>query len=106
MKVITEGHKYALANFEDKDYPNGGVQEIQFIQKEANGAGPDMITYENGTTNEEVLRMLIDRMQYLNKQLPSRENSLAITKLEEALLWLHHRTADREKRGVKGTVTP
>ena len=32
-----------------------------------------------------------------------RENALAITKLEEALHWLAHRTADRERRGVEGT---
>ena len=38
----------------------------------------------------------------LNKKFPCRENSLAITKLEEALLWLYKRKADREKRGVEG----
>jgi hypothetical protein len=31
-----------------------------------------------------------------------RENSLAITKLEEALMWLEKRTADREARKVEG----
>lgn len=38
-----------------------------------------------------------------NKQFPCRENSLAITKLEEALHWLDHRTKDRIQRGVEGT---
>lgn len=38
----------------------------------------------------------------LNKQFPCRENSCAITKLDEALLWLHKRKMDREKRGVEG----
>lgn len=32
-----------------------------------------------------------------------RENSMAITKLEEALLWLRKRTMGREQRGVEGT---
>lgn len=39
----------------------------------------------------------------LNKQYPCRENSVAITKLDEALLWLGKRKADREKRQVEGT---
>lgn len=38
----------------------------------------------------------------LNKQFPCRENSIAITKLEECILWLGKRKADREKRGVEG----
>lgn len=39
----------------------------------------------------------------LNKQFPCRENSIVVTKLDEALLWLGKRKADREKRGVEGT---
>jgi hypothetical protein len=32
-----------------------------------------------------------------------RENAIALTKLEEALMWLDKRTADREAREVEGT---
>ena len=32
-----------------------------------------------------------------------RENAMAITKLDEALLWLNKRTLDRENRKVEGT---
>lgn len=39
----------------------------------------------------------------LNKKFPCRENAVAITKLDEALMWLEKRTKDREKRGVEGT---
>lgn len=38
----------------------------------------------------------------LNKQYPCRENSMIITKLDEALMWSNKRKADREKRGVEG----
>lgn len=41
-------------------------------------------------------------LEGLNKQFPCRENSLAITKLDEALHWLNARKKDREKRGVEG----
>jgi len=39
----------------------------------------------------------------LNTSFPCRENACALTKLDEALLWLSKRKADREFRGVEGT---
>lgn len=38
----------------------------------------------------------------LNTYFPCRENSLAITKLDEALMWLGARNKDRENRNVEG----
>lgn len=32
-----------------------------------------------------------------------RENACAITKIEEAEMWLQKRTAERKQRGVEGT---
>ena len=58
----------------------------------------------NGVMNEDLIAMVIDRLEsFQNSQFKCRENELAITKLEEALLWLRHRTTKREKRGVEGT---
>ena len=58
----------------------------------------------NGCHNEDLLIIVLDRLQSLNQgKFACRENSLAITKIEEALHWLNHRTADRVKRGVEGT---
>lgn len=48
-----------------------------------------------GTTNEEVIEMLLDRLREQNKRVPCRENSIALTKLEEALMWLDKRTRKR-----------
>lgn len=102
MKVVTTGHKYELASFE-----GGPSQVLQFIEKrpaesdemcESNG----LVTVNDGTTNEEVLAMLIDRMQTLQAKFPCRENSIVITKLEESLMWLNKRTEDRKTRGVEG----
>lgn len=41
-------------------------------------------------------------LEGLNKNFPCRENSLAITKLEESLMWLNKRTENRIKAGVEG----
>jgi hypothetical protein len=48
--------------------------------------------------------MCIDRLQsFQSGDFACRENALALTKLEEALHWLDHRTKDRQRRGVEGT---
>lgn len=58
----------------------------------------------NGAFVETVIAAVIQRIEYYNStQFRCRENSLAVTKLEEALHWLNHRTQAREARGVEGT---
>lgn len=99
MRVITEGHRYELSNFENK---NEKGQELQFIQKEPIEGTTELKTVSDGTTNEELLSVLINRMNYLQSKFPCRENALVITKLEESLMWLEKRTSDRMKRNVKG----
>lgn len=56
----------------------------------------------NGACIEEVLIDAYEHLYYLNKKFPCRENSIALTKIEEAVLWLDARTKDRESRGVLG----
>jgi len=58
----------------------------------------------NGVNNEDLIAMVICRLEHFNNsEFRCRENSMAITKLEEALLWLRKRTMGREQRGVEGT---
>lgn len=114
MKVLREGHRYELENFEDK---NSKGQIIQFIEKYPVENFPeelkegrtfnlndstDLITAFDGTTNEELLEVLINRMNFLQSKFPCRENACVITKLDEALMWLEKRTKDRIKRNVEG----
>jgi hypothetical protein len=101
MKVIVkrEGHRYELPCFEDQ----GRNQVIQFIEKEPVSEGStELMTLNDGTTNEDVLEVLINRMKYLQGRFPCRENAIVITKLEESLMWLEKRTSDRKKRQVEG----
>lgn len=102
MKIITAGHKYELENHEHPiDVPN----QLQFIEKRSAGEGfPEgsLITVNEGTTNEEVLKVLIDRMNSMQAKFPCRPNAIVTTHLETALLWLEKRTADRKARGVEG----
>ncbi len=102
MKTLRPGHRYELDNLEPT-LPGAVKQTLQFIEKEPVEVGrPAMRTINDGTTNEEVLAVLIDRLQSLNAKFPCRENAIVITKLEESLMWLNKRTADRKARNVEG----
>lgn len=58
----------------------------------------------NGFTNEVLLAILIDRMQgFQAGPFASRDNAVALTNLEQAMMWLQKRTRDRMARGVEGT---
>jgi hypothetical protein len=82
--------KYVIINHETNTISfkiqNGPIKEVG-----VNGCQVDTII--------EAEKLIIEG---LNENFPCRENSLAITKLEEALMWSNKRRQDREKRGVEG----
>jgi len=91
-------NEYALLNFKRDSEPDGTLrfQPVVFYELKEDGS------FDNGTTLEEMLRVSIERLQDLNGRFTCRENSLAITKIQEALMWLNARTADRVSREVEG----
>jgi predicted secreted protein len=64
--------------------------------------GPVKEAGVNGLTSEALLAVLIHRTQVLNSRFSCRENAIAVTKMEEALMWFNKRTADRQARSVEG----
>jgi len=60
----------------------------------------------NGCQIDEVIRWAKEKVEEFNKAFPCRENALAITKLDESLMWLAERKADRIRRGVEGINMP
>ena len=92
-RCIDPAHRYRLS----------GDQVLQFLKKERDPATGAFELTRAGTTNEELIEVLLDRLRTINTQVPCRENSLAITKLEEAAHWLEARTRNRQARGVEGT---
>ena len=91
MKILTAGHRYELVNFEA---PEAAGQVVQFIEK--NVEGDTLTTVADGTTNEEVLQMLLDRLNFLQTKSPCAENAFAIANIFQALTWLGVRTANRQ----------
>jgi hypothetical protein len=102
----------AVNNSDTNGNPAGGHAEGVGItidwQNGPLGRGDERIE-PNGAFVETVIAIAKQRIEYYQgtKENPSkfacRENAMAITKLDEALMWLNKRTADREARAVEGT---
>jgi len=66
--------------------------------------GPILEHGVNGCTQEDLLSVVIDRLRSFQAgSFVCRDNAIALTKCEEALMWLENRTKARVKRGVEGT---
>jgi hypothetical protein len=76
MRVLDPGHKYSLTN------QNEGETIIQFYRDgEVNGDGADC----DGPINQEYLRALINRIQFLDKQKPWPGNQQIIHHAREMI---------------------
>lgn len=94
-KEFNANHHYSVMSV---DVEGGVIDDVHF-QK-----GPIKEHGVNGVANEDLIAMVIDRLQsFQESEYKCRENAIAVTKLEEALMWLRKRTQDRERRGVEGT---
>jgi len=115
IKIIDPGHSYELKNFEkmyeglgqvgDEDEDLGyGNQVVNFIHKEpkVGSENGEMELIRNGTTNEAVIEMMIDRMKWLDNKMPSDFNKVVIKHLEEVMVALAAITQDLVSRGVEG----
>jgi hypothetical protein len=87
MREIDPGHKYQL-----DVYDGAGEQVITFMKREGPGY-PFNIGHYPGTNCQELLRVLISRVEYLNKQIPCQDNERVLAHLRYAFL-------DFERRGA------
>ncbi len=91
-------HEYKIYTTENEEELHRGLCLVTF-QK-----GPIKENGVNGVMNEDLLAIVIDRMRgFQSGDYACRDNAIALTKLEEALMWLRNRTNSREARGVEGT---
>ena len=89
-------HKYSISSADD---PADVYAVIQF----QNGARklPESI---HGVLDTDLLEIVRHRLQAFQKgQFATRENAVALTHIEEALLWMNKRVEDRIERNVLGT---
>lgn len=86
------------------DAPQNGDTDARILARIDFQEGPIKECGVNGVANEDLINMVICRLEHFQKtEFACRENALAITKLEESLMWLRKRTNDREARSVEGT---
>ena len=100
-------HRYEIDGFELWKNPSAANSQqtgeatgttIYFQNGPINEAGV------NGITQEVLLAIVADRLRSFQAgQYACRENAIALTKVEEAMQWLHSRTLKRMQRGVEGT---
>ena len=80
--------------------PYNASAAIETIQFQDGALSEDHI---DGVHNEDLLLMVRDRLlDFQRSSFACRENAVAITKIEEAMMWLAKRTEDRKLRGVEG----
>ncbi len=116
LEIGTRKYTEVLA-VDDKGQGNANhVYDIQESQIHADGTsrrtfcvvefqnGPIKEVGVNGVMNEDLIAIVIDRMRgFQSGDYACPDNYLVMIKLEEALMWLRHRTNEREARGVEGT---
>lgn len=92
-------HKYLIAAI---DNGNGDAKVYTNIQMQ-NGARklPDSI---HGVLDTDLLEIVRHRLQCFQQgQFATRDNAIALTHIEEALMWMNRRVEDRIERNVLGT---
>lgn len=66
--------------------------------------GPISEAGVNGISQEALLAIVEDRLKgFQSGPYACRENAIALTHIQDALHWLHHRTRERVARNVEGT---
>ena len=90
-------HSYAICRVDS----GALVQDVQF--QKGPRAEPDSIP---GVLDVDLLEIVRDRLKDFQKgEFATRENAIALTHVEEALLWMNKRVEDRAARNVLGTYT-
>lgn len=93
-------HLYGIISDEPRnaDTPPAVMNPVRFQN------GPIQEFGVNGISNEALLAIVEDRLLgFQSGQFACRENAVALTKLQECMMWLQKRTRDRMARGVEGT---
>lgn len=95
-------HEYAIEVIFDGDTANNVDHVIQRVELKFQH-GPLQEAGINGITDQALIAVVLDRLRgFQAGPFSCRDNSIAITKLEEAMLWMGKRYADRAARGVEG----
>ena len=106
IDVVVAGYSYGLPGFE---VTSDGIIDtewrfpLEFCRGDKNDESKKR---QAGVFVESLLEAVVHRLKTVNVgDLASKETAMAITKVEEAILWLGKRSEDRRIRGVEGTYS-
>ena len=110
MKVVDPGHKYELDTY---DCPGLKSQRLVFVKRnDPPEKYPGNTSSYPGTIMQEVIKALIDRLQYVNRQIPCAETEAVLGLMQTSLFLLeeranrvHGRTLDFSSLGEAGEET-
>lgn len=90
-------HSYVINCVGDGDkLPTTAIQFQKGARKDENAI--------HGVLDTDLLEIVRDRLKgFQSGEFATRENAIALTHIEEALLWLNKRVEDRIERNVLGT---
>lgn len=102
-----------VVKYDDTPGPGNGRHYYE-VERADTGDTLARIQFQHGARKEEgstpgvlegdLLEIVRHRLQcFQSGEFATRENALALTAIEEALMWLNKRKEDRKERGVLGT---
>lgn len=103
LETHIEGANYVIPTYKitADGIQDGEGQAILFCKGDKSN---EEVFRQEGVFTESLIQVSKQYLESVNKgDLSSRETSMAITKLDEALMWLNKRAEDRALRGVQAT---
>lgn len=101
MIVLDPGHTYQPDEFDGETAEN----VIIFMKREG-AKYPNNIGHHAGTNCQEIIRILIDRVKYLDKQISHPQNAQILRGLRRALFGFELRAAERHGRELTHPLAP
>ena len=96
-------HEYVIECFTRTETPDKEVYCVEGHISFQKGPRNEALS-KVGVLDVDLLEIVRDRLiSFQSSEFACRENAIALTHIEDALLWLDKRVKDRARRGVLGT---
>lgn len=103
LETIIEGATYKIPTFKVTDNGIEDGEGIELVFCKGNKEDASALRQE-GVFTETLVQVAKQYLESVNVgAMATRETSMVITKLDEALMWINKRAEDRKLRGVQGT---
>lgn len=103
IETLVSGATYKVPTYKVDDDGIVDGQGIEILFCKGNKENPNVLRQE-GVFTETLIQTAKEYLETVNVgEMATRETSMAITKLDEALMWINKRAEDRKRRQVQGT---